>query len=78
MECLRSHFTSTSTKILISKVLINLYLHMLPKHGPYLNQMSGGWVCLKERCFDVFLERNKITKHGEKRYNYELYETFNE
>jgi len=51
---------------------------MLPKHGPYLNQMSGGCVCLKERCFDVFLERNKRTKHGEKRYNYELYEIFNE
>jgi hypothetical protein len=32
---------------------------------------------LKERCFDVFLERNKRTGHGEK-YNYELYETFNE
>jgi hypothetical protein len=33
---------------------------------------------LKEGCFDVFLERNKRTKHGEKRYNYELYEIFNE
>jgi hypothetical protein len=28
--------------------------------------MSGGQVCLKERCFDVFLERNNRTKHGEK------------
>jgi len=25
----------------------------------------------------MFLERNKRTKHGEKRYNYELYEIFN-
>jgi hypothetical protein len=33
---------------------------------------------LKERCFDVFLERNKRKGHGEKRYNYELYEIFNE
>jgi hypothetical protein len=26
--------------------------------------MSGGLVCLKEKCLDVFLERNKRTKHG--------------
>jgi hypothetical protein len=30
---------------------------------------------LKERCFDVFSERNKRTKNGE---NYELYEIFND
>jgi len=28
--------------------------------------MRGGEVFLKERCFDVFLEQNKRTKHGEK------------
>jgi hypothetical protein len=39
---------------------------MLLKHGLYLKLMSGGKVCLKERCFNVFLERNKRTEHGEK------------
>jgi hypothetical protein len=40
---------------------------MLPKHGlVYLKQMKDGQFCLKERCFDVFLERNKRTKYGEK------------
>jgi len=28
--------------------------------------MSGGEVCLKERCYDVFLGRNKRTEHDEK------------
>jgi hypothetical protein len=32
---------------------------------------------LKERCFDVFLERNE-NGTWRKRHNYELYETFNE
>jgi len=39
---------------------------MLLKHGLYLKLMSGGKVCLKERCFDIFSERNKRTKYGEK------------
>jgi len=39
---------------------------MFPKHGTYLKQISSFYVCLKEGCFDVFLERNKRTKHGEK------------
>jgi len=43
-----------------------MYLHMLPKHGVYLKLTSGGYVCLKERCFDVFSERNKRAKYGEK------------
>jgi hypothetical protein len=58
--------------------LLDMYLHMFLKHGLYLKLMSGGYVCLKERCFDVFSERNKRTKYGEKRYNYELYEIFND
>jgi cell wall assembly regulator SMI1 len=33
---------------------------------------------LKGRCFDVFLERNKRIGTWRKRYNYELYKTFNE
>jgi Holliday junction resolvase-like predicted endonuclease len=28
--------------------------------------MRGGYVCLKEKCFDVFSEQNKRTKYGEK------------
>jgi len=32
---------------------------------------------LKERCFDVFLERNEY-ETWRKRYSYELHETFNE
>jgi hypothetical protein len=39
---------------------------MLLKHGLYLKRMSGGPVFSKERCFDVFLERNKRMEHGEK------------
>jgi hypothetical protein len=39
---------------------------MILKNGLYLKQISGGQVCLKERCFDVFLERNKRMGHGKK------------
>ena len=48
---------------------------MLLKHGLYLKLMSSGKVCLKERCFDVFLERNKRMGHGGKdtTMNYKKY-----
>jgi hypothetical protein len=39
---------------------------MLLKHGLHLKLMSGGYVCLKEKCFDVFSERNKRNKYGGK------------
>jgi hypothetical protein len=50
---------------------------MLPKRGLCLKQKSGGQVCLKGKCFDVFLEQNE-NKTWQKIYNYELHEIFNE
>ena len=48
------------------KVLIRPVLTHASETWTVSKQMSGGQVCLKERCFDVFLGRNKKTKYGEK------------
>ena len=58
--------TSKNTKTLMYKVLIRHVLTYAPKHGLYLKHVSGGKVCSKKRYFNVSLERNKRTKHGEK------------
>jgi len=46
--------------------------------GLYPKQMSGSWVCSKERCFDVFFGAKQGKGLCRKRYNYELYEKLNE
>jgi len=75
---LRSHLTSKNTKILIYKVLIR----------PVLTYASETWTVSKanERWLNLFgrkvlrriLEAKQENEIWRKRYNYELYETFND
>ena len=62
---LRSHLTSKNTKILMYKVLIRPILTYASETWT-LSKTNERRLSLKERCFDVFLERHKRTGHGEK------------
>jgi hypothetical protein len=62
---LRSHLTSKNTKILLYKVHIRPVFTYASDTWA-LSKMRGGYVCLKEKCFDVFLERNKTTEYDGK------------